>query len=233
MEELWKDIPNWEGYYQASNLGRIRSVPRRIWVEPAKTGRSQGHWINVKSTILRPCKRSGYYNLALCRDGKPEQCTVHQLIAQTWLNYRKEDGIVINHLNGIKTDNRVENIEITTISGNVQHAIKTGLVKVGFEATLSKLTIEDGKEMVRLRLEEHWSHQKIADKFNVSKPVVRRVMRRLGVPASANRQISKGNKKFITYMGKTLPVMEWAKELDVTYKVLYGRIKRGEFPKPQ
>lgn len=105
-KEIWKDIPNYEGIYQASNLGRIKSI---------KTGK-----------IRKNVQYGLYLSIQLCKNGKNKLHYVHRLIALTFIP-NPSNKPQINHINGIKTDNRVENLEWTTQSENVIHAIKIGL----------------------------------------------------------------------------------------------------------
>lgn len=97
MEEIFKDIPGYEGLYQVSNLGRVKSLYQR------------------KEKILspRPCK--GYYLVALCFNNKRKDIYIHQLVAMAFLGH-KPNGYkkVVDHVNDIKTDNRLENLQVVT-----------------------------------------------------------------------------------------------------------------------
>jgi hypothetical protein len=97
--EIWKDIPDYEGLYQVSNLGRVKSIKNKD---------------NIK--ILKKFRAGNYYHgVALCKNGKKKTTAVHKLVAITFLNH-KPCGFkfVIDHINDIKTDNRVENLQIVT-----------------------------------------------------------------------------------------------------------------------
>ncbi len=122
MEEVWKDIPGSEEIYQASTLGRIRSVNRIIYTTDNKVRKQPGK-------ILKPGKHyKGYYNVVLYKNKKSKTIFVHRLIATTFLEntYNK---VWINHIDGIKTNNKVSNLEFSTISENIKHAFKNGLKK--------------------------------------------------------------------------------------------------------
>lgn len=101
MEELWKKLE--EDYYvEISNIGRVRNI---------KTGK-----------VLKPgIDRYGYYKLNLRHKGKVRYVTIHRLVGMTWLP-NPENKPQINHLNGIKTDNRVENLQWSTARENVSHS---------------------------------------------------------------------------------------------------------------
>jgi hypothetical protein len=98
--ELWRDIPGWEGLYQVSNLGGIR---------------------NWKGDLLKPfLSRNGYLVATLYRNGQKTRTGVHRLIASAFIP-NPEGKEQTNHKNGIKTDNRVENLEWATCSENNLH----------------------------------------------------------------------------------------------------------------
>ena len=106
-EEIWKDIPNYEGMYQVSNLGRVKSL---------KFG---------KERVLKPILNGrGYYHINLYKGGKTIINTIHRLVM---LSFVGESELEINHKNGIKSDNRLENLEYCSRSENIQHAYDTGL----------------------------------------------------------------------------------------------------------
>ena len=113
MEE-WKAIPGYEGYYEASTEGRIRSVGRY----------TRGRWgtlVYVKPHILKPNNvRYNYMQVKFCVNGKREQPLVHRLIAKTFIanphNYPQ-----INHKDGNGANNAVDNLEWCTASANCWH----------------------------------------------------------------------------------------------------------------
>lgn len=104
-EEIWKDVPGYEGFYQVSSLGRVKSISRKT-----NFGRN---YLITKERILNQTLINGYYSLQLSKDGKVKRYPVHKLVAMTFLNHipsgYKE---VVNHINNIKTDNRPENLEL-------------------------------------------------------------------------------------------------------------------------
>jgi hypothetical protein len=89
-----------------------------------------GRVINNKTNReLKPILgRNGYYQVSLCNSGKIKNVSIHRLVASAFLN-NDENKREVNHINGIKTDNRVQNLEWNTSSENRQHAFDTGLKK--------------------------------------------------------------------------------------------------------
>ena len=116
MEEIWKDIPNFEGYYQASNLGRIRSVTRK-----AKVKILHNDFRTIKGQLISPAiTKDGYLKVSLSKNHKRYYFKVHRLIAQTFIpnphNYP-----VINHKDENKQNNCVNNLEWCSIKYNCNY----------------------------------------------------------------------------------------------------------------
>lgn len=112
MVEIWKDIRDYEGLYQASNWGRIRSLDRYEVVGKAKRFR--------KGKILKAVKtKRGYLKVGLCKAGKMKQFLVHRLVYETF-NGVIPEGMDVNHINEIKTDNRYpENLNLMNRKNNI------------------------------------------------------------------------------------------------------------------
>lgn len=114
--ELWKDIPNYEGFYQASDLGRIRSLDH-----VRKNGTNE--YIQ-KGKILKFNKNnSEYYRVRLSKNGVVKTYRVNRLIALTFIN-NPLNKKTVNHKDGNKLNNKVSNLEWVTAKENIQHAVK-------------------------------------------------------------------------------------------------------------
>lgn len=127
---------NWEGWYEVSNLGKIRRI-------------KQGRGARVGQQRRQKISREGYRHVALMRDGHRQDCTVHSLVTAAFIGPRPE-GHEINHKNLDKGDNRVENLEYVTPDANKAHAVLAGAFGVKGEANGSAKLTPDLVRAIRL-----------------------------------------------------------------------------------
>lgn len=122
--EVWKDIPNYEGLYQASSFGRIRTAEGKTTYTKRHGAR---HW---KSRIMsgRGNNKITGKRVALWKNGVVKDWLVARLVAITFLGYPKNGVNTVNHKNGDRFDNRLENIEWLSLGDNIRHAFDTGLM---------------------------------------------------------------------------------------------------------
>lgn len=111
-EEHWRAVPGYEGLYQASDHGRVRSLPR-----PCTSGRI------LKAKIR---SRDGHAEVALSKDGRVRVCSVHQLVMLAFVGARPE-GLEIRHRNGHPADNRLSNLAYGTTSENHRDRVHHGV----------------------------------------------------------------------------------------------------------
>lgn len=119
MKEIWKDIKDYEGLYQVSNLGRIKSIKNN--------NIKYGHY---KDFILSQTDNNSFHYMrcGLCKNGKLKYYAVHRLVAQAFIP-NTNNYLEVNHKDGDKSNNCVDNLEWCTRSQNMKHAIKYGLLK--------------------------------------------------------------------------------------------------------
>ena len=167
--EIWKDVKNYEGVYQVSNLGRIRSLKRTI--------RANNNPYIKNGRVLKTWNFNGYLCANLCLNGADNKVKVHRIVAEAFIDNPKNKKEV-NHINGIRIDNRVENLEWCSHKENIQHAFKTGLRKTGANATNSKLSVEDIKFILEnIQLKSHkFGARAMGRKFNVSYSTIMQIL---------------------------------------------------------
>ncbi len=172
-EEIWKDIPGFEGIYQASTLGRIKSLERKIkhW---------KGGYSVLKESILSERKSKGYVSVVLYKNGKNKNIDIHRLIAITFIP-NPNDKPEVNHKDFIKTNNRVSNLEWTTSEENIKHAVENGLItsRKGENNNFSKLKEKDVL-IIRdvLKKNPKINKQVIINLFSVSKSTINQIRSR-------------------------------------------------------
>ena len=115
--EQWKEISGYEGLYEVSSHGRVRSLDR--WVV-GRNGIVEFH----KGTMRKLHKRSAYIYVGLSKDGITISFDVHRLVAQAFVPGKSEEKCEVNHKNLNKLDNRAENLEWVSRIENVRHAFK-------------------------------------------------------------------------------------------------------------
>lgn len=161
-----KDIPGYEGLYAITKRGRVWSYRRKI---NNKDGRTR----IIGGRYLKPClNQTGYYAISLSDGIKKSSYLLHRLIALTYIP--KVDGKdFINHIDGVKTNNKISNLEWCTRSENVLHAEAHGLMRhpKGEDSGTSKVTEEQVRE-IRRRFSEGEFCYKIAEDFPLGKSAV-------------------------------------------------------------
>lgn len=119
--ETWKDIEGYEGLYQVSDYGNVRSLDHTA---KTKTGKD----VLVTGTVKKLSRtKDGYLQVCLIHGKKQKMCRVHRLVALAFIQ-NPDSKPEVNHIDGCKTNNNVENLEWCTGEENREHAIKTGLV---------------------------------------------------------------------------------------------------------
>ena len=117
MEEIWKDIEGYQGIYQVSNLGRVKSLYRQF-LEPSGRKHTCPEKI-LKQTL----NMHGYFKVDLYKNRKHKVKTIHGLVATYFVKKSDDKKNEINHINKIRTDNRIENLEWVTSRDNIIHSL--------------------------------------------------------------------------------------------------------------
>lgn len=130
MDEIWKDIEGYKGYYQVSNCGRVKSLQRF-------KSCGKGGFIQKERIMKQSLTTTGYKKVELSKDGKRKSMKVHRLVAMAFID-NPDNKPDVNHIDGNPLNNHLVNLEWCTESENINHAIRTGLKKV-FYIERSKL----------------------------------------------------------------------------------------------
>lgn len=171
MEIIWKDVPSYEGYYQVSSCGLIKSIERIVKYRENHSG------LRKERILKANVMKHGYVHVVLCIDKEKKTLKAHRLVALAFIP-NPENKPCVNHINGIKTDNRVENLEWCTYAENTQHAYKNKLhsgIK-GEKSHLSKLKTDDIMKIRLLYSEGLHSQNELGKIFNVSQSQIYRIV---------------------------------------------------------
>lgn len=120
IAEYWVAVPGFEGLYEISNHSNIRSLDRITVSSKGVNRKFKG------ITRARTLYNNGYYAARICKNGTVKTAFIHRLMAEIFIP-NPENKPQVNHINGVKTDNRIENLEWVTCQENIQHAYDTGL----------------------------------------------------------------------------------------------------------
>lgn len=123
MIEEWKDIAEYEGYYQISNLGRVRSLEREVEI----TNRWGHKFMQIVPSGERKVQKTshGYHSIGLKKKNKHKTFFIHRLVAQAFIS-NPENKPQVNHIDNNPLNNHVNNLEWCTQKENIQHCVKSG-----------------------------------------------------------------------------------------------------------
>ena len=161
-DEEWRDIVGYDGHYQVSSLGRVKSFKWGV------------------EKILKPnCGKGDYCRVSLYQDGKLKKVLVHVLVARAFLP-NPNNLPVVNHIDNVHSNNRVENLQWVTYSENQRHAIRIGArtFRRGEENPLAKLTQEqaDYIRAVHVSADPNFGAKALAEKFGVTLRTIYRIL---------------------------------------------------------
>ena len=168
QQEEWRDIPGYEGIYQVSNLGRMKSMDR---IDPL--GRHRRERLKVPTP-----SQFGYLLVTVCKNAEAKRCSLHSLVMLAFVGERPH-GYDINHINGDKTDNSVANLEYCSTSHNIAHSYANGFqVSIKGERQHNAKLNEDTVREIRRRHENGEQQKTLAGEYAVSTTVIWNIVHR-------------------------------------------------------
>lgn len=175
--EEWRPVVGYKGHYSVSSLGRVRSEAK---------GKGFRRSSLIMTAVINP---NGRERLTLCKNGVKTFHSVHKLVAEAFLG-PKPNGLVTNHRDGNKLNNRLSNLEYVTSAENEQHAVRLGLKASGLrsgrytkpQSTVkgsrhwkAKLNEQDVREIKRLIAEDNLTVRQLAKQFAVDYTTIAKI----------------------------------------------------------
>ena len=169
MTEEWRDILGYEGMYQISSIGRVKSVTRTYRSERYGTAID----VAVPGRILMPFLTAGYPSVKLSRDGRPTTHYCHRLVCEAWHGPRP-DGCDVAHNDGEKSNNAPSNVRWATRQENAKDKVRHGTQPRGDDLWFTKIS---DAEVAAIRADEDSPSRVWAERLDVSASHVRNIRR--------------------------------------------------------
>ena len=167
MKETWVPVTGFEGMYEVSSYGNVRSLPREVAKRP---GNLSTKALRKGRTLKQTESRGGYLTVGLSKDARQKIMSVHRLVAFHFHEYRP--GLVVNHIDFDRKNNRADNLEWVTYLQNNRHSRAADRYPAHTARAnpnmAKKLTAKDADEIKRLRA-EGMTYVAIAKVFNMDK----------------------------------------------------------------
>lgn len=132
--EIWKPVKGYEGIYEVSNIGNVRSLDRSVIKYNALTKRD--NILHIKGQIMKPSiNKYGYYYLSLSKDGNRKSHLVHRLVAEAFID-NPNNLPQVNHIDENKLNNNVDNLEFITLEDNVKYSLNQEIYKMDLDGNI-------------------------------------------------------------------------------------------------
>ncbi len=168
--EIWVPIKGYEGLYEVSNLGRVKSLDK------LRNFRYVGFKNPLKGKLIKGFDAHGYRRVSLCKNGKYKKIYIHVLVARAFIP-NPENKPEVNHKDGIKINNRELNLEWNTNKENRDNAVKMGLMIHGSNHHRAKLS-ESQVLLIRKQYSKGISGIKIAKEYNMNASTIYDIINR-------------------------------------------------------
>lgn len=209
-KELWKPVKGYEGLYEVSNLGGIKSLAR--W---RKNGENSGYWQQEK-ILKQTHTTTGYLKVELSKNKKRSSFKVHRLVAEAFIA-NPDNKPNINHKDGNPLNNKAENLEWCTQQENIIHALRTGLKK--------KLHIPK-EELKHLYIDKNLTAKEIGEMYNVTAIPILAMLKRYGIKKENPRVKYNLTKEKLLEGLKTKSQTELAREIGCDKSLISIYLKR-------
>lgn len=162
--EEWRPVKGYEGKYEVSNLGTVKRVCKGKGSKLGRVVRQNNH-------------NSGYKTVSLWRDNRGKSYLVHRVIASAFLG-EIANGLEVNHIDGDKTNNRADNLEIVTRNENIRHAMNIGLIdNRGANNPSAKLSEADVHLIKQLYRPKICGYKTLGKRFGVTPYAIRNIIK--------------------------------------------------------
>ncbi len=164
-DEIWKDAPGWEGFYQVSDAGNVRSLDRTI--KRLSKGGNLCESV-IKGKLLRKRHHTGGYDyVSFCKNGKSQNKYVHRLVLEAFVGPCPEN-MECRHKNGVHKDNRLENLHWGIHIDNVWDRDRHGTLNRGEDIGTSKITEADVVEIRERYASRDWTQGELAEVYGLT-----------------------------------------------------------------
>ena len=171
INEIWKPVKGYEGIYEVSNLGRVKSLPRVIRY---KNGRKR----QSKIRILSPGRFGDYHGVQLCNEEGSKKYYVHRLVCTAFLGNPIGGRVTVNHIDGDKYNNKLSNLEWSSYSENLKHAYRNGLNKNSGENNhYTKFSDETISQVREKYATGQYLQSELADLYGISRMQIHRIVK--------------------------------------------------------
>lgn len=172
--EIWKDIEGFEGFYQVSSFGRVRSLDRLV------NGCGKKGFQRLKGKILKlQSRKSGHLDVLLKMNGKEKRCWVHRLVAEAFIA-NPQTLPIVNHIDSNPKNNTIENLEWCTQKHNITHCVKSGRFnpKLGETSPFNKLKTEEVLEIREKFSTGNVTKRSLAREYRVAESTIKNIIER-------------------------------------------------------